>query len=268
MSTILEQITEQTRSDLKKRKRAMSSSDLETLWGYERERRSLANAISEKETISIIAEIKKASPSEGVIRKDFNPVEIAVQYQKSGAAAISVLTDKPAFKGSLNDLQSTSKEVSIPLLRKDFIVDSYQIKEARAYGADAVLLIAAILNGHQLQELHHAAEELGLECLVECYTEEDLASVDFKQVKILGANNRDLHTFEVDVHRGIELLKSTPEGTLLVSESGISDVAELKKLQENNIDAALIGTYFMRSENPGEALKLLHRDSQRTSELH
>ncbi len=266
--TILEQITEQTRVDLNKRKRQISSADLETLPGYERERRSLAEAIRADVSVSIIAEIKKASPSEGVIREDFNPAEIAVQYQEAGAAAISVLTDEPAFKGSLNDLQLASKEVTIPLLRKDFIVDLYQLKEARVYGADAVLLIVTILDGHQLQELHHAAEELGLECLVECYTEEDLATVDFEQAKILGVNNRNLHTFEVNVERGIELLKTAPDDTLLISESGISNAQELKRLEENKIDAALIGSYFMRSKNPGEALKLLHIDAQRTSELH
>ncbi len=255
MATILEQIVEQTRIDLKKRKQKVSLSDLGSLPDYERERRSLAEALRMEESISIIAEVKKASPSQGVIQPDFNPAEIAAQYQKSGAAAISVLTDEAACKGSLQDLKTASNEVIIPLLRKDFIVEPYQIKEARAYGADTVLLIATITSGHQLQELHHAAEEEGLECLVECYTKEDLALVDFNQVKILGINNRNLHTFEVDLYHGTDLLKTAPEETLLVSESGISSGTDLKRLNDNGIDAALIGTHFMRQKNPGSGVK-------------
>ncbi len=255
MPTILEQIVEQTGYDLKRRKQRMAESDLETLSEFERERRLLSEAIQSVESISIIAEIKKASPSKGIIRPDFNPAKVAAQYQQGGASAISVLTDEPAFKGSLNDLKTASNMTSIPLLRKDFIIDTYQIKEARAYGADAVLLIATIMSGHQLQELHQAAEEYGLECLVECYSEEDLKLIDFEQVKILGVNNRNLHTFEVDLHGGIDKLKSAPEGTMLVSESGISSASDLKLLQESGIHAALIGEYFMKQHDPGKALK-------------
>lgn len=257
MSSILEEITEQTQIDLQKRKQKFTPSDLATLPGYERDRRSLREALTRTDRVSVIAELKQASPSQGVICKQYNPEKIAVEYQKSGAAALSVLTDEPAFQGSLEHLNIASQEVYIPLLRKDFIVDPFQIKEARAYGADAVLLIATITDGHQLQELHHAAQEEGLECLVECYTEEDLSLVDFNQVKILGVNNRNLHTFDVDVHRGVELLNTAPEGTVLVSESGISHRDELAFLNENSIDAALIGTYFMRSENPAKILKKL-----------
>ncbi len=255
MPTILQQIVEQTHVDLKKRKQRISSADLESLPDYERKRLSFSKALSATETISIIAEIKKASPSKGIIRSDFNPAKLAAQYQNGGASAISVLTDEPAFKGSLKDLQLTRSKVDIPLLRKDFIIDSYQIKEARAYGADAVLLIATITDGHQLQELHQAADEWGMECLVECYSEEDLALINFNQVKILGVNNRNLHTFNVDLHRGIDLLQTAPEGTLLVSESGLKSASDLKLLQDNGIHAALIGEYFMRQENPGDAVK-------------
>lgn len=263
MPTILEQIIEQTRINLNKRKQQISLADLKTLPGYKRENRSFGNVLTAEETTSIIAEVKKASPSEGVIREEFDAVEIADQYQKNGAAAISVLTDEPAFQGSLDDLQLISEEASIPLLRKDFIVEPYQIKEARAYGADAVLLIATITDGHQLQELHHAAEEEELECLVECYTKEDMALVDFEQVQILGVNNRNLHTFEVEMNRGIDLLQSAPEEPILVSESGISGGDELQQLNTNGIDAALIGTYFMKRQNPGEALKTLKKVTQR-----
>jgi indole-3-glycerol phosphate synthase len=255
MITILEKIVEQTASDLRKRKQKMSPSDLETLPDFERERRPFSEALFKPDSVSIIAEIKKTSPSKGVIRKDFDPQKLAAQYQQGGAAALSVLTDEPAFQGSLEYLKIASNEVNIPLLCKDFIVDTYQIKEARAFGADAVLLIATITNGHQLQELHHAASELDLECLVECYSEDDLKHVDLNQVKILGANNRDLHTFQVDVHRGIALLHKAPEDTILVSESGLQSADDLKLLYNEGIHAALIGEHFMRRDNPGKAVK-------------
>ncbi len=257
MATILEQVVEQTAADLKKRKRKVSFSDFETMPDFERDRRSLYEVLSSLETVSIIAEIKKASPSKGLIRKDFDPQKVAAQYRQGGAAALSVLTDEPAFKGSLDYLKIAANEVDIPLLRKDFIIDPYQVKEARAYGADAILLIATITDGHQLQELHHAADELGLECLVECYTEDELQQINFEQVKILGANNRDLHTFEVDVHRGIALLQSAPEDTIRVSESGLSSASDLKLLHGEAIHAALIGEYFMRQDDPGEAVRRL-----------
>jgi indole-3-glycerol phosphate synthase len=261
MATILEKIVNQSASDLKKRNQEMSSSDLETLPHFERIRRSLSKALSKSESVSIIAEIKKASPSKGLIREDFDPQKIAAQYQQGGAAALSVLTDEPAFQGSLEYLKIASDEVSIPLLRKDFIITPYQVKEARAFGADAILLIAAITDGRQLQELHHAATELGLECLVECYNEDDLQYVDFEQVKILGVNNRDLHTFEVDLHRGISILHSAPENTVLVSESGLRSAEDLKLLHDEGIHAALIGEHFMRQDDPGKAVKQMLEDS-------
>lgn len=260
MSTILEQIVEQTESDLIKRKRKISFLDFESMSDFERDRRSLRDALSGSSTVSIIAEIKKASPSKGVIRHDFDPQKIAAQYREGGAAALSVLTDEPAFKGSLEYLRIASNEVDVPVLRKDFIIDPYQVKEARAYGADAILLIATITDGHQLQELHHAADELGLECLVESYSEEDLKYVDFEKVNILGANNRDLHTFNVDVHRGIALLQSAPGGTVLVSESGLKSADDLKLLNDENIHAALIGEHFMRQDDPGKAVSKMLKE--------
>lgn len=260
MATIIEQIVEQTKIDLKKRKRKMSFHDLESLEHYERERRNFRDALENSDTVSIIAEIKKASPSKGVIRMDFNARKIADQYHRGGASAISVLTDEPAFQGSIEYLKLVSDEVSIPLLRKDFIVDPYQVKEARAYGADAVLIIAAITEGSQLKELHHAAEEFGLQCLVECYSEEDLKLVNFDYVNILGVNNRDLHTFEVDLHRGIELLQKAPEETLLVSESGLSSADDLKLLSDSGIHAALIGEHFMRQPDPGKAVEAMIKE--------
>jgi indole-3-glycerol phosphate synthase len=255
MATILEKIVEQTVFDLKKRKQKISFADLETLPDFERERRSFKDALSDSGSVSIIAEIKKASPSKGVIRKDFDPQRLASQYQKGGVAALSVLTDEPAFQGKLEYLKVVSNEVDVPILRKDFIIDPYQIKEARAFVADSVLLIATITDGHQLQELHHATTELELECLVECYAEDDLKYIDFDQVHILGVNNRDLHTFQVDVHRGIALLHTAPETTVLVSESGLQSAADLELLYNEGIHAALIGEHFMRQDVPGKTVE-------------
>lgn len=260
MATILEQIVEQTERDLIKRKRKVSFKDFESFEWYEQPRRPFGASLQSEGDVSIIAEIKKASPSKGVIRKDFNPRKIASQYREGGASAISVLTDEPAFQGSLDYLSAASSEVDIPILRKDFIVDPYQVKEARAYGADAVLLIATITEGNQLQELLHAAREYDLECLVECYSEEDLSQLDFEYIDILGVNNRDLKTFEVDLHRGIKLLRRAPVETLLVSESGLSSARDLKVLYDNDIEAALIGEYFMRQPDPGKAVEKMREE--------
>ncbi|MCW9707214.1 indole-3-glycerol phosphate synthase TrpC [Fodinibius salsisoli] len=263
MPTILDEIVEQTARDLGKRKKKISFKDFESFECYEQEARDFKKALSSSPDVAIIAEIKKASPSKGLIRKDFNPREIAGQYQEGGASAISVLTDEPAFKGKLEYLEEASREVSIPLLRKDFIIDPYQVKEAKAYGADAVLLIATVTEGQQLDELLHAAREFGVQALVECYSENDLKNVTFELVDILGVNNRDLRNFEVDLHRGVELLQQAPEGTVLVSESGLSSAENLKFLFDEKIDAALIGEYFMRQPNPGKAVSNMKKQLQK-----
>lgn len=256
--SILEKITQQTRDDLQRRKKRVSYADFESFEDYGRGRKSLYEAlISGDEQVRIIAEIKKASPSKGIIREDFNPEDIARQYIDAGAAALSVLTDEPFFQGHLEYMKSVSRLATIPVLRKDFIVDPYQIQEARGFGADAVLLIATILAASQLNELHHAAEEIGLECLVECYNEEDFSKVSFETVRILGVNNRNLNTFEVDVHRGIALLKQAPAGVCLVSESGLAEQADLQLLAQEGIHAALIGEQFMKAAHPGEALRAM-----------
>ncbi|MDZ7680622.1 MAG: indole-3-glycerol phosphate synthase TrpC [Fodinibius sp.] len=262
MANILDEIVEQTQRDLTKRKRKVSLNDLESLELYEIPSKNFKEALQLEDDVAIIAEIKKASPSKGLIRKDFDPQKIAGQYQEGGASAISVLTDEPAFKGSLEYLEIASREVGIPMLRKDFVIDPYQLKEAKAYGADAVLLIATITDGHQLQELLHAAEEFGVQALVECYSEDDLQYVNFEQVDILGANNRDLQSFNVDLHRGIELLHKAPDGTVLVSESGLSKAKDLQLLYKESIAAALIGEHFMRQPDPGEAVKKMKAELQ------
>lgn len=257
MNSILNQIVEQTKNDLGKKKGRITSRDLESFECYEKERRGFRNSLSNKSALSIIAEIKKASPSKGIFRSDFDPVKIAESYISGGASALSILTDKPFFEGSLSYLEDISIRFDIPLLRKDFIVDPYQVKEARAFGADAVLLIVSITNGMQLSELIHASAEYSLDTLVECYSEEEVDTIDWDDVKLFGVNNRDLNTFNVDLHRGVELLRKSPDETVRVSESGLSAVKDLKFLVDNGIDAALIGEYFMRQPDPGRALQEL-----------
>lgn len=259
MSSILTRIVEQTTEDLQKRKKQVSFHELGSFELYEKTRRDFAESLrnGSKELISIIAEVKKASPSKGVIRSPFDPMKIAEEYVEGGASAISVLTDKPFFQGDLKFLSNLSREINIPLLQKDFIIDPYQIKEAKAYGADAVLLIATLTSVSQLNELLHATEEFELQALVECYNRNDMEKLDWEKVKIFGVNNRDLNTFKVDIHRGIDLLKLSPPDTVRVSESGLSSSDDLKVLMNNDIDAALIGEHFMREPSPGEALKLM-----------
>ena len=255
--TILDKITDQTREDLIRRKKKHSMADFRSFPLYGAERKDFRRAIIPERGVSVIAEVKKASPSKGIIRKNFNPLKTAEWYAEAGASGISVLTDEPFFKGSLNYLQDIRKASELPLLRKDFIVDFYQIEEARAYGADAVLLIATITSGSQLSELHHAATEAGLQCLVECYDEKDFDQVDYKYIDILGVNNRNLKTFEVDLHRGIKLLQSAPDHVIKVSESGLSKTEDLKLLADEGIHSALIGESLMREKHPGDALKKL-----------
>lgn len=262
MSNILEQIVEKTKDDLRKQKRNITLSDLETLSGFELDRRSFAEALDQPDTVSIIAEVKKGSPSKGIIRTDFNPADIAKDYSEHGAAAISVLTNKPFFHGSLKHLETVRSSSPVPVLRKDFIIDPYQVKEAAAYGADAVLLIATICSKNQLSELLAATKEFGLQALVECYHEEEVDSLNWDEVEILGVNNRDLKKFEVNLHRGVELLKKAPDGVVRVSESGISSAEDLKFLYENGIHSALIGEHFMRQPKPGKAISDMKSELQ------
>lgn len=257
MSDILEQIVEKTVSDLTKRKREISFRDLESMELYGKERRDFKNALDNKNSVSIIAEVKKASPSKGIIRSDFDPLHIAKEYIINGARAISVLTDEPFFQGSLTYLEKISKISTVPLLRKDFIIEPFQVKEAKAYGADAVLLIATMYNGTQLSELLSAVKEFGLQALVECYHEEEFHELDWDQVEIVGVNNRNLSTFEVDLHRGVSILSQAPENVIRVSESGLIHSEDILFLWENGIHSALIGEYFMRQDNIGEAVKEL-----------
>jgi indole-3-glycerol phosphate synthase len=255
MRSILDRITEQTQNDLRKRMREVSIMELESFPHYERETLSLSEALRGTGLVGIIAEIKKASPSKGVIRNDFDPKRHTEQYIGGGAAAISVLTDEPFFQGSLGYLSDAASISTVPLLRKDFILDPYQVKEAKAYGADAVLLIAEICSGSQMEELLAATHEFGLQALVECYSEHEFEQLPWKKIEIVGVNNRNLNTFEVDLHRGVSLLNQAPEHVVTVSESGLHKPDDLCYLYDHGVDAALIGEYFMRQNDPGRAIE-------------
>ena len=264
---ILEKIVSQTKIDLKKRIKERSYTSLESEWGFEKELQSFSQAIKGK-VVKFITEVKKSSPSKGIIREDFDPVSLARIYEKSGASAISVLTDEPFFKGHLSYLNDIAQQITIPILRKDFIINPYQIAEAKAFGADAILLIVRILSDSQLDELLSAAKEYELDALVECYDLVDQDRINYERVSILGVNNRDLETFEVDVHRGVSQLNMAPESTITVSESGISTVDDIKFLQKNGINAVLIGEHLMRQSNIGGELRTLILAAQEESHSH
>ena len=208
---------------------------------------------------AIIAEVKKASPSKGVIREKFDAVAIALDYEAHGAAAISVLTEKKFFQGSPEYLTSIRKLVSIPVLRKDFLFDMYQIYEARALGADALLLIAAILEKNQMCELLHLTRELGMDALVEVHSREELDMVLETGARLIGINNRNLNTFNTAISTTVELIQAIPEDRIVVSESGIASRGDIQLLRSSGVDAFLIGESLMRQECPGAQLAELIR---------
>ena len=211
-----------------------------------------------KEGMSYICEVKKASPSKGLIAPAFPYLEIAKEYQEAGAAAISCLTEPFYFQGSDRYLQEITAEVDIPVLRKDFTVDEYMIFQAAAYGAAAVLLICAILNDEQLKEYRELAEELGMDALVEAHDEEEAERALKSGARIIGVNNRDLKTFQVDMQNSIRLRKLAPENVVFVSESGIKTSDDIQKLYDNQVDAVLIGETLMRSQDKKAALEELN----------
>ncbi|MDR3584713.1 MAG: indole-3-glycerol phosphate synthase TrpC [Desulfosporosinus sp.] len=209
------------------------------------------------EGLSFICELKKASPSQGIIAQDFPYLQIAKEYEAAGAAAISVLTEPYWFHGQDHYLTEIRQEVDIPLLRKDFIVDSYQIYEAKIIGASAILLICALLNTVTLTEYLEIAHSLGLSALVEAHTEEEVRSALAAGARVIGVNNRNLKTFEVDITTSIRLRSLVPDDLLFVSESGIKSPGEVAILKANRTDAVLIGESLMRSDNKKEQLALL-----------
>jgi indole-3-glycerol phosphate synthase len=207
---------------------------------------------------AVIAEIKKASPSKGLIRKDFDPAWLARRYRAGGAAALSVLTDEPYFQGSLHNLELASAAAPLPCLRKDFTIDEYQIVEARAHRADAILLIAAALSGDELKRFAQAAHALALDVLVEVHTAEELdgvlSALGESGADAIGVNNRDLRTFEVNVETSLALVERIPKSVVRVTESGIATREDIARLRKAGFDAFLIGESLMRQPDPGAAL--------------
>lgn len=207
-----------------------------------------------KDGMSFICEVKKASPSKGVIAEDFPYLQIAKEYEKAGAAAISCLTEPYYFKGRDEYLEEIAKNVNIPVLRKDFTIDEYMIYEAKVLGASAVLLICAILTDEELARFHKIADSLGLSALVEAHTEEEVRRAIAAGARIIGVNNRDLKTFKVDINNSTRLRKLVPEDIVYVSESGIRDAKDVAALYENHTDAVLIGETLMRAPDKKKAL--------------
>ena len=215
---------------------------------------AIMSRVSEKET-AIIAEIKKASPSKGLIREDFEPKKIAKEYEEGGATCLSILTDEPFFQGKLEYLDSVRSSCELPILRKDFMIDLYQIYETKAYGGDCILLIVAALDTVQLKDFSQLARELNLDILIEAHSEEELNEALSINSKLIGINNRDLTTFEVDKNLAIKLARQIPKDVIVVSESGISSREDILSSKEQGIHSFLIGESFMRKPNPGKALK-------------
>ena len=244
---ILDQIVADNRLELESRKRSLPLGELKRVVSEQPPPVEFAAALR-GDGIRLIAEVKKASPSRGVICPDFNPVEIAKTYASNGASAISVLTEEKYFQGSLNylkDIRDALGDRRLPLLRKDFIYDSYQVYESRAYGADGLLLIVAILAAEELQALLGLSHELDMSCLVEVHNETELKIALSSGAKIIGINNRDLKTFTVDLTVTQRLRPLIPPDKIVVSESGIKDRADTESLRQWGVDAALIGESLM-----------------------
>ena len=225
--------------------------------GSTRPRYSMSEALSQQGRTNIVAEIKHRSPSKGVIREEFDPVAIAASYEKAGAAALSVLTEEDFFGGSLAHLRAVRERVALPLLRKDFHFDEYQIHEALAAGADAVLLIVAILEDELLTDLIVLASELKIDALVEIHTAREMERAVAAGARIIGVNNRDLTTFTVELATSERLAAAAPRDAVLVSESGIHTGQDIRRLKQAGYNAFLVGEHLMRAADPGEALSRL-----------
>lgn len=257
MATILDRIVETKQREIATARAAVPGIELERKAAGMEPGRDFKRAIRQLGKITLIAEVKKASPSAGVIRADFDPVRIATTYEQHGAAAISVLTDSDYFQGSLKYLTDVKTAVACPVLRKDFVLDRYQLLEARCAGADAVLLIAECLPGDRLAVLQKEALALGLHTLVELHDAEQLPRVLDCGAAIVGINNRDLRTFVTRLEHTLELLPKIPVDRIVVSESGIKTHADLVRLGAAGVRAVLVGESLMRAEDIGAALDAL-----------
>ena len=246
---ILDKILEEKKEEVRLLKNKYSLSSFRSMELFNKQNLSLINRLNDKSHISIIAEIKKASPSKGVLKKDFYHLDIAKSYIKNGADAISILTDEKFFQGNIEYLSDISKISNVPLLRKDFIIDEHQVFEAKAFGADVILLIAEALTKEPINDLTQTAKEIGLEVLLEVHSLVQLDKIDFSLNKIIGVNNRDLNTFKVDLNATKEIIKHLPAEVKVVSESGISNKKDIDFLKSLNVNGILVGEHLMKSEN-------------------
>lgn len=257
MTNVLKTIVQKKHQEIAAAKQRLAAVELRAMLRDAPPPLDFFNALARPDEVSLIAEVKKASPSAGVIRQDFDPVAIAITYAAHGAACISVLTDESFFQGRLEYLAMIRAEVSIPLLRKDFILDSYQLLEARAAGADAVLLIAECLDDCHLRQLFNEAVELGMTPLVELYEPANLTRVFDAGATLIGINNRDLRTFETDLEHTIRLRQQIPDECVVVGESGIRTYQDVARLHAAGVEAILVGESLMREPNIGAAVDAL-----------
>lgn len=254
---ILNKILLRKKQEIIDRKAVKSQTELEKLLSNASPVRGFVKSLENKlqqNLPAVIAEIKKASPSKGVIREDFNPAEIAQQYQQGGAACLSVLTDVDFFQGADEYLIAARAACELPVIRKDFIIDSYQLVEARVMGADCVLLIVAALNQDELTSLYHQAIDLGLDVLVEVHDEQEMARALELDLPMVGINNRNLRTFETSLFTTLGMLHMVPDNCFVVTESGIHTSTDVIFMRDHQVNAFLVGEAFMRADDPGKAL--------------
>ncbi len=258
--TVLDKILKRKAQEITERQQQVSfaqlsekSQQLSPVRGFYQ---AMCNAIAAGKP-AVIAEVKKASPSKGIIRENFEPAEIAKSYQAGGATCLSVLTDKDFFQGSEAYLQAARAACDLPVIRKDFIIDPYQVAEARAIGADCILLIVAALEDAQMKELEQCASEFGLDVLVEVHNEPELERALALKTNMVGINNRNLHTFETSLNNTFDLLSRIPANRLVITESGIHSEQDVAQMRARDVHAFLVGEAFMRAENPGEQLQRL-----------
>ncbi|MFL5957688.1 MAG: indole-3-glycerol phosphate synthase TrpC [Solirubrobacterales bacterium] len=254
--SVLEQIVEATRQDLEARRRAVPQAQLEQALAQRSEDRPFTEALA-RPGLSLIAEYTRRSPSAGVLRADASVTELVEAYERGGAAALSILTEPHHFGGSLDDLRDARAASGLPILRKDFVVDAYQLYESAAAGADAVLLIVAAVPPDDLERLHREAQALDLDVLVEVHDEEELEAALEIDAAVIGINNRDLTDLSVDVDRTYELLSDVPAGKIVVSESGFTTREQLEELDRVGVDAVLVGETLMRADDIEAACRAL-----------
>ena len=260
MNNILQQILATKRQEIAQRRALVPQEQLMDKLAGDHIPLGFVSALQQRasqQKPGVIAEIKKASPSKGVIRADFNPTAIAASYAAANATCLSVLTDEQYFQGHDDYLRDVRKAVRLPLLRKDFTIDAYQVYEARAMGADCVLLIVSALDPEELRTLYALACSLELDVLIEVHDAAELATALTLEPALIGINNRNLKTFSTDLKNTLDLLEDIPENVVVVTESGISTAADVQRMQQHNVHCFLVGEAFMRADNPGQALSEL-----------